>query len=339
MKRLFSIIMVITLLFVINIIPAHAASSIDNLSEEKTKSFDEKDFKTLNKDEIFERKLEEMNIPSSLHNILRRESYDAICEAETISTVSQYYVESDDSGKLIQTSKADYKKAVIEEKEKIKQREELVKSNRQSSVSLLATRELIASPGITDTINNGTLTMIIVISTSNGTDYTCTGIFEWETLPSIRLKDAFGLTRGSTATTNAQSAYGVYDITYTISQLSGIEYVTNEYSETHNVPFKDLETNETGYAFEYNLPSDISQSEPTYYSITYTHIVGLIQYTGFVNSANITGVNHWTTYAHKKINILINNIDFSIPFGAGFSITFGFTYDELVEEHTWRRNV
>ena len=63
---------------------------------------------------------------------------------------------------------------------------------------------------------------------------------------------------------------------------------------------------------------------------------GLYFFEGKVNNSSTTSVNHFATYAHKCIGYFLNHIDFSLPFGMGFSIDWGdWSYVQLTEEHLW----
>ena len=98
-----------------------------------------------------------------------------------------------------------------------------------------------------------------------------------------------------------------------------------------------------GYSMEMNMPKDYIETSYPYTSIRATEMAGAVTYDGYVNNTNINTVNHWSVYAHEKINIAGNNIDFSASFSSVFSLsgTFGISfescYEQLAEEHTWRR--
>ena len=77
-------------------------------------------------------------------------------------------------------------------------------------------------------------------------------------------------------------------------------------------------------------------SQPHGTSTHYLSATGFVFFEGKVNNSSTTSVNHFATYAHKRIAYFFNGIDFSLPFGMGFSIDMGdWSYAQLREEHLW----
>ena len=332
MKRFIAII--IALMLTLSSVTIVNASDIPkDLSEIKTKTFDDENYKRLSEEDVFYSKLDEIGLSSSYQSLLYRKMFSEICNAKTISTITSYYVESNED--ILQTTKETYEETVIKEKNNIILKEK--KSKEQASQR--GSQNIILSPGATDEINQGTLNIVILLVSSNNIDFTCAAMFQWETMPSARHNDAFGLSRdGSTTSVVAQSACGAYDIYCRTSYLSGTDYVTYDYVESNEVGFADLKSSPDGYAYEFQLPPDSTQSNYPYANstITFYEAAGVLMYDGNINNNNILSVNHWATYGHKRFSILVDSIDFSIPFSAGFSIKFLGYYNQLTEEHTWR---
>ena len=333
MKRFISIIIALALA-ISSVIIANASDQPKDLSVIMTTTFDDCNYEKLSDKEIFSQKLNDIGISSSYHNLLSRKMFSEICNAKTISTITSYYIETEDDGKITQTTKEKYIESVLKEKNNIAKREKEIKAQ----VTQRASDNIFISPGMTSEINKGTLNIVILLVSSNNIDFTCAALFQWETMPSARHKDAFGLTRDSTTSVVAQSASGAYDKIYTISRLSGTNYVTTEYTDSCEIKFSDLESSSNGYAYEFDLGIDAVGNIYPYNTTTHKEMIGLLMYDGNVNNNNIISVNHWATYGHKRFSILADGIDFSIPFSTGFSIKFGGYYNQLIEEHTWRRN-
>lgn len=123
-------------------------------------------------------------------------------------------------------------------------------------------------------------------------------------------------------------------IIYDVDIFDGVVELYNSYIK---IRFVDLKSSSNGYAYEFNLGTDVAGSEYPYTTVTYRGMVGMLMYDGNVNNKNIISVNHWATYGHKRFSILADGINFSIPFATGFSIKIGGYYNQLTEEHTWRR--
>ena len=154
-----------------------------------------------------------------------------------------------------------------------------------------------------------------------------------------RLRNQNGeLSRDPNTSVYANTAFGEYAITHEYSFMSGLTYQTSESTSYTHVSFNELEASSTGYAFEYTIPIDSHDEQYPYSSFVYTEIAGGLTYEGHVTQPSVTtSVNHWATYAHQKLSLLFNGINFSYPFSMGFSITFGFAYDQLIDEHLWLR--
>lgn len=91
-----------------------------------------------------------------------------------------------------------------------------------------------------------------------------------------------------------------------------------------------------GYAMEYRLPVSVISSDSFQRSMHYLSAAGFVFFEGKVNNTSTTSVNHFATYAHQRIWYLFNGIDFSLPFGLGFSINAGdLSYVQLTDEHIW----
>ncbi len=322
----------------LTIVPINAEICTNDLSVRENFSFNDNNYENLTCQEKFEKKLEATGVSTDYYDLLSRVSLEKISEAKSISTISSYYIETEDGKELLQTKKDKYLEVVKEEKERIKNVEMQTAEIRKAQTTGRALSDvLFASPGNTATINKGTLNMVIFLYSEDGTNFTSLGIFQWETMPSARHKDAFGLTRDSTTSVIPQSAIAEYSKTYIISYFSDSNYIVSEHEDIVELYFNDLEASSTGYAFDFELGIDSSSNTYPYYSVRYKEMIGVLSYDGIVNNQNISTVNHWATYAHKRLRLLFNGIDFSIPFGAGFSITWGWSYNQLIEEHIWRR--
>ena len=259
--------------------------------------------------------------------------FDDICDAQTISTKSSYYVETNDGSSLCQTTKDIYDTTVKEEKEKLAKKRFDIESTMQERSS----GNIDFSEGVTGTVDKGTLNIVILLVSNDNINFVCTAIFQWETMPSARHTDAFGLARDDNTIVDEHSASGLYTISYTKSQLSGIGSEINEYHETTEFDFDEVITSPDGYAIEVDLREDVASTSYPYTTILYTEMIGMVMYEGCIVESSRNGANHWGVYAHKKMDLVFNGIDFSLPISTGFSVNWEWTYEQKCEEHTWER--
>lgn len=281
--------------------------------------------------EIIKEKMNAANISDAYFNYISKNIASEIKNATEIITITSYYIESSE-GEMVKTSSEQYKSRVkaVKEMQRFEKEKRIDEINRSGGA--------FVSNGNSAVFNGGTLNIAVVLVTSNGTDYSCSGLFQWETLPSKRHKDAFGLSRDTNTSVYANTAFGEYAITHEYSFMSGLTYQTSESTSYTHVSFNELEASSTGYAFEYTIPIDSHDEQYPYSSFVYTEIAGGLTYEGHVTQPSVTtSVNHWATYAHQKLSLLFNGINFSYPFNMGFTITFGFAYDQLIDEHLWLR--
>lgn len=333
MKKILSIIVSILTLFSMLCIPASAESNTDDLSVNNTVTFNNRSYSNLSKEELFTQKLAAVGISEDYYEVLSKKMFDDICNAQTISTKSSYYVESNDGSSLHQTTKDLYDIAVKEEKEKLAQKSFDINATIQGRSS----GNSDFSKGVTGTVNKGTLNIVILLVSNDNINFVCSAIFQWETMPSARHTDAFGLARDDNTLVDAHSANGMYTVSYTRSQLSGIDAEINEYHETTEFDFDEVIVSPDGYAIEVDLREDVASNSYPYTTILYTEMIGMVMYEGCIVDSSRNGANHWAVYAHKKLDLVFNGIDFSLPISTGFSINWEWTYEQKCDEHTWER--
>ncbi|MBQ7294676.1 MAG: hypothetical protein IJW86_00615 [Clostridia bacterium] len=184
--------------------------------------------------------------------------------------------------------------------------------------------------------------MTIMLITSDNINYTCLGVFQWETMPISRYKDAFGLTRGTNLSIVNNSASGAITEYYSEinTSLSGTTTIPHQNDVSYN--YQDLEHSSDGHAMEFNIPVSyvIPSSSTQSLSIIYNEMLGCISYNGMIGLDNIVSANHFSVYAHKIKTVSLQYIDFSVSFPTSFTIG-GFaitdTYIQRSTNHTWIR--
>ncbi len=346
LKRFFTIVILFLLLSSTVICASAQAQVIDTeVSKEdlyytKTVSFDTtKD--TGDKETIIKSKLAQAGVPEKYYHLFPEKYIDYIVDADKILTVSSYYVESSlNDGSLIQVTKEKYIDAVKRETEKRNKIEKQVEESLKSgNTATIASDFVIYSPGLEETVDKGTLALLIMlIPGGDNIDFLCAGMFQWHTMPNSRKEDAFGISWGEGVNPIPHEAVGEYETTYTRSGQGESGYETNEFLDIREFDYSDLEKNEKGYAMRIMLYEDSAMTQYPYSSIIYRGITGTVAYQGTVTETNKLSIYHYAVYGHKRWRILPGDgIDFSIPFGAGFSIKFGSKYDNIVEQHLWRR--
>lgn len=200
------------------------------------------------------------------------------------------------------------------------------------------------STGVSSNVNGGKLNLLNIVASADNVNYVAMALFNWETMPTFRGKDAFGITRDTDTKVNGNNASGGYSYYYQMWN-SNTTYIGSE--EYHPLSYNALQQDNRGYgyAYEVRILSDIPSSSsgspgvPGPPKVRYTSMLGFVSYEGYVNSASVRGVNHWATYAHQNIKLIVNpSFNFSVPFSAGFSITvgFGWTYKQVIDTHNWR---
>lgn len=276
------------------------------------------------------RKLEISGVPTQLQKIVQEKEYDALNASTKIISKTNYYVCSP-TGSLCNVTKQYHDEIAKRENKNLKE-------SIESAYKNYGTKQTIESPGITASVNNGTLTITVLLVTSDNFNFTSIAAFSWDSLPTFRGTDIFGLALDTNVTINAQSASAVYDLTYLYSYMDGVNYIQQEKYSTQNISYSDLcAAGDDGYAFEYDLPIDTAGESYPYYSIYYTNIMGALSCTGYVTYPNCAGLNQWGVYAHQKLSLTFGGIDFSVPFSTGFSVGFNLSYTQKIAELTWTR--
>lgn len=285
--------------------------------------------------DIAEKKLSPFHIFREMIQSLSEDQLDLIQKATEITAQSSYYVESPlFPGQMESVDAATYR--VAAEKGKKSQKEEFDHISKQIKAKSALSDSVIISPGNSSKINGGTLNLVILMIAAGRDNYGVAEIFQWSTMPLFRGTDAFGLSRDVTTSILPQISSGTYSYTYTMSYTQGTQYITQEKEDVHDVAYNALKKDSNGYAFEFKMPVSAISLKPGEMSIHYTSVTGFVFFEGRVNNAGTTSVNHWATYAHKRYDLLFNSIDFSTPFGLGFSIPVGKSrYVQLTEEHIW----
>ena len=336
MKKIISSFIILAITLTVSCFSFKTISKAENYNEDiiskETIAFDEKNYEELSNDKIYEEKIKKLNISPSFSKIIELQMYDDICNAKEIILENSYYIGMDD-GTMIQTTEENYLSQVKNNKKVINEMDQYMRNKLSNGISLLT---VIGSPGNTKKINGGTLNLGVILITNDGKNYSCGCIFDWETMPNARYKDAIGLTRDGTTSVVPQSACGTVIYSYNYRYMDGTNYVSEKKEETKETSFNQLKASSSGYAFDFQMGVNSSDQNYPYRSVYYTNMVGSIYYKGMVNNSSIKSVNHWATYAHKKIGIISSSIDFSIPFNAGFKVSVGFVYSQLVDEHLWR---
>lgn len=337
MKKIISGFIILIMALTLASVSLKTVSKAMEINEDKTSKttivFDKAFFGKMSNNETFKLKMEELKVSSNLYKIISLQMYDDICKANEVIIENSYYIELDD-GSLMQTTKEKYLTQVKENKKYIQEMNQYMKNKLSNKVSLYTT---IGSSGNTEKINNGTLNLAIILITDDNISYSCGCLFNWETMPLARHKDAIGLSRDGNVSFEPKSACGTVIYSYDYSYLSSKEYVKEKIDEVKQIPFNQMKSSTTGYAFDFKLGEDSAGQNYPYYNVSYTGMTGSVYYKGEVNNKSITSVNHWATYAHKNLGLSIDDIDFSIPFEKKFSIKLAWRYTQLREEHLWRR--
>ncbi|MCI6401489.1 MAG: hypothetical protein SPF51_09515 [Candidatus Fimivicinus sp.] len=334
-KRIFTLFLSGLFLYVF-LLPIQAESS-NPMTDIKKFSYQASEYQGLSTLDIAEKKLSPFHISREMIQSLSEDQLDLIQKATEITAQSSYYVESPlFPGQMESVDAATYR--VAAEKGKKSQKEEFDHISKQIQAKSALSDSVIISPGNSSKINGGTLNLVILMIAAGRDNYGVAGIFQWSTMPLFKGTDAFGLSRDVTTSIIPKTASGVYSYTYTMSYTQGTQYITQEKEDVHDVAYNALkrDNNGYGYAFEFKMPVSAVSLKPGEMSIHYTSVTGFVFFEGRVNNSSTTSVNHWATYAHKRYDLLFNSIDFSTPFGLGFSIPVGKScYVQLTEEHIW----
>ena len=303
----------------------------------ETVTYQNTEYQNLSVSETVEKKLAPFSLSNEIIQRLSEEKLELIQHATQITAKSTYYVESSlFPGQMNAVNEDEYVEAVRESK--IAQLESFKAAQEQLQTTRSALSDsVILSPGNSGKLNGGTLHLVILMI-ATGREYGVAGIFQWETLPIFRAKDAFGLSRDVTTSVIPRSASGCYSYTYNFSQTVNGKYVTEAREDVYDVAYNELKQDGKGYgyAIEFGLPVSSISPDPWGASTHYLSATGFVFFEGKVNNSSTTSVNHFATYAHKCIGYFLNGIDFSLPFGLGFSIDWGdWSYVQLREEHIW----
>lgn len=321
------------------LLPAQAVEAGGKPQEStETVTYQNADYRGLSAIETAEKKLASLALSSEMIRQLSADKLELIQNATQITAKSTYYVESSlFPGQMDTVDENAYAQAVKERKLAQQETFETMREQVQAARAPLSDI-VIPSPGNSGKLNGGTLHLVILLI-SAGREYGVAGIFQWETLPIFRATDAFGLSRDTTTSVIPQSASGCYSYTYNISYTNEkLQYVTESREDVYDVPYNELKQDGSGYgyAMEFGIPVSSISSQPHGTSTHYLSATGFVFFEGKVNNSSTTSVNHFATYAHKRIAYFFNGIDFSLPFGMGFSIDMGdWSYAQLREEHLW----
>lgn len=342
MKKIISSALIcILFLMQFTLISSASYSEEKIFSEQKDLSFSKTAYTNLSYRQIAKNKLEQLNMPENLWKGLPEDSLQLIAESNRIISSISYYTEDIENEKIVPMVKSDYKKSVQWHKESLnnflaslKSKDSIIKTNSSYPIT-------IPSPGITKDLNGGKLILVILLIDRGGGSYLPLGISQWQVMPTLRLHDVIGLSRGEGTAVVPQSAYGYYSYTYIDDPFGN----PKEDTKNEEFLFEDLEASKNGYAFEFDMYPNISSSWydqsknewKLYISRIQTEASCSLRYEGEVDNPNITKINHWLTYAHKVLTMGTTGIDFSIPFNVGFSVNFTAKYEQVYEEHLWRR--
>lgn len=332
-KHIISLLVAVLLVMSVMGSVTYAANILFPVKSVKTQiEFDRNDYIDLNDEEIFDKKLEEMNISEKYHDLLRREFFNEIVNSVSMSEEKSFYVEQDDAS-LKKVTEDEFKNRVRLEKEILKAFNEAIKHDEAY------TRSIASSPGVQNDINNGTLALtILVVADSDGT-FTAMGLFGWETMPSHRDTDAFGISYDSNIADYPQTARGGAEFNYTLTTSAGTQVSTTTGFTESTFDSSSVKKSPDGYAIEFYLPENIFTNDAlTTYNHVYTDGIGFVAYEGIVNNSYVSGVKNFATYAHEKISLAGNSLDYSESFVEGFSTNIwgmGLTYDQLTDSLTW----
>lgn len=338
MKKKTAVLLTILIIISIATISVNGAENYSNLSDTQTLSFTNNNFENMTEEEIFAQKLSKIGVSEDFGNVLSRTSFDSIVDSNYLSIEWSYYIQDIENEIFVKKSKEEYEEVVSDVKAAIAQTKTNLALFESKKNANSLTRTTITSPGVTETVDRGTLTIGILLASNDNINFSCAGLFQWTTMPSTRGPDALGLSRGDHITVEPQSASGAYDITYEKTVTNGTTTVT-EITESTDVNFGALKASSTGYAMEIQLISDASSvgTSPEYFAIKCTDVIGALSYDGEVNEPNaITSINHFLVYAHQKLG-LTGGINFSIPFSVNFTISGLSKYEQINDEHKWSR--
>lgn len=338
MKKI--LILTITTLLIVSLLPfSSLASFSEDLDIETKEVFTNASFANKTDEEVFEEKMEVFSLSDKMRDMIKKQAFDAVVSSNSITTSSSFFIESDNE--LIQTDKNTYKNRV--KTVKAEQKQILTRLQKPDlNYRTLATTNTTGNSEIQYTLDSGTLNMVIMLITSDNINYTCLGVFQWETMPLNRYTDAFGLTRGNNLSITGNCVSGAVTEYYSEINTSSTGTTTTVHQNDIPYSFGDLKNSTDGHAIEFNVPVSytIPNSSTQSISIIYSEMLGCISYEGAVQLENIITANHFAAYAHKTISLGINGIDFSVSFPTSFTINFNIfkdTYTQKSTFHTWYR--
>lgn len=284
-----------------------------------------------------QKKLEPFDIPQDVLKRLPQDQLQKLSEATEVIVQSSYYLEPDSGNQpLMQVDQETYQAALREDRARRAAFAHQLEIDEGSAIAAFSI--LDPSMGTTANVNGGKLNLLIILGSADNVNYVAAAIFNWETMPLFRGKDAFGITRDTDTKVNENSASGGYSYYY---QLRKPNNTYEDKEEYHDLSFANLKQDEKhyGYAYEFRVLSDVPSSDPARPQTRHTSMLGFVSYEGYIGSNTVRGVNHWATYAHQNVKVIVDpSFHFNVPFSGGFSMTIGFawTYDQLTEEHNWR---
>ncbi|MCI6400258.1 MAG: hypothetical protein SPF51_03320 [Candidatus Fimivicinus sp.] len=317
-------------------VQAQTSNSVD-LAVTRSATYHQSDDQGLTAENALEQKLEPLGVPGGALKHLPQEQLQKLSEATEIIVQSSYYLEPDSENQpLMQVDRDTYQKALKEDQVRRAAFERQLKTGEVGAVTPFSI--LNPSTGTTANVNGGKLNLLIILGSADNVNYVVAAIFNWETLPIFRGKDAFGITRDTDTKVKEKSASGGYSYYYQIRRPDNTYEDREEY---HDLSYSNLKQDDRkyGYAYEFRLLSNIPSSDPLLPQTRHNSMLGFVAYEGYVSSTSIRGVNHWATYAHQNVKLVADpSFNFSVPFSSAFSVTFGFgwTYKQVNEEHDWR---
>lgn len=281
---------------------------------------------------IAKERLQRFDLQEDFLKVMDAQLQEDLCRATEISVKKQYYVE-DAAGNMLPKPRAEYEAPVLQEKVKQEQATaayEQALSNQNAGIAPLR--------AISETVDRGTLMITFMVVGQGGRKYHAAALCAWTTMPSARHTDAFVIVRQATTSVDPYTARGSYYYQYKISYQNGAP--TNEYtSPAVEIPYASLKrpSDGMGYAMEIKMPKDTQINQYPYTRVTNTALIAGISYKGEVNNDSVLSINHFAPYAHKKIKLVWDGIDFSVPFAVGFSVSIAWTWIQIMGEHTWYR--
>lgn len=91
------------------------------------------------------------------------------------------------------------------------------------------------------------------------------------------------------------------------------------------MPYNELKQDGSGYgyAMEFGIPVSSISSQPHGTSTHYLSATGFVFFEGKVNNSSTTSVNHFATYAHKRIAYFLTESISAFRLAWGFPLIWG----------------